>query len=470
MPQGSGFAYLAHGSKLILANLDTGEIQEIDMGSEILAYNTVELASGGRLLSFIDDSLTEGFVVVDEELNPRIAVMGASAYPISRTLLLEISVSSRVPEDAIASSVNLWSVESYQRLYRLENTTPLPPLAFLLDVSDRKGGIEADTDEYPEIEAQSQPQNTFFTRARFAGYIPEQSYFILATYELSVPVHPIYPFTSRYKFLAIESESGNLLWQKELQLMSVVAELENLYQDDEFILLAGAVDYDTYLYLCLSAKDGSVLWQKRSSYFPRMENIPPYEGYTQLLAVTVSKEEDKRLIFPSFNATGKALERLSISLADGKLRPLGRFSYEHIREIFLELYEPPQGSVESSKIVLGNSYELMIEGGTRVFLQTEEGSRAVKPTGVIGSNIQLYASGEKLAILVEEPLVINEMGAQGNAFILEIPSAKIINPEEPLKLLRPVRSQEGLIVLTKENIVLTGAEKTLQHPLSFQRR
>jgi len=440
--KGNNEVFFAAGKSVFAFSLDTGDVTEASLDGEVLPYQASPLNGGAVLLSFVDDALVPGFVVIDRSFHPKIAVYEMTPWLFGDDFLLGVYAAEPVEMRATRNSVSLYSLKDFRTLFTLRDTVPLPPISFFADEQETLAG-----------ETRAKPQS-IHRPLLLLSFIPSKSGDL------------IYPFEpSGVTFRLLSEKNGNFLWRVRVDLSKPVSSLECFYQDSSYILLGGAIDYDWHLFLALDARSGKLLWQKVSDYFPYTFPIYPYAGYASVLPVLPGKG-NSQIVFPAFRVQGETIEFVEVSLDSGDFRAVpAKPTLSELREKFYSSYLTAPKPPSSQTYELADGSKLTILEGEKIFLESKANHWELPFFPEFGSGLRLEASGDKYLLLLEEPYERSHLAFQGIPHILSATTGKKFEFAEmaKAKYLVPYSTNDSVLFLTKRGLYVFRKDRHLAH-------
>jgi len=407
----------SHG--VLRLNLNSGEQERIDLHAQPLPYRHEALSEGGHLLSFVDHELVPGFVVVDSTLAPRIVVRGAAASAFGDGFLLGVGT-TETPEGVCGrNQVTLWSLADYRRVFRLDRTILLTPLSL---------------DYRASAEVQGENEGLLLLR-----YMP------------SLEPDPNYPWQRELTFLMLSPATGTFVWKQKLDPGFPLAGIDLLWQDGDFLLLAGRVDINHYYYACLDASSGTLRWQKRSRQFPVMRPDYPYLTYASVFAASRDGDE---LRLGTIDPERPYLAAARLNLRTGEIQiHVDSSDIKAMELAYLSLYPEPRAQCTSIHTLAGVGI-LTIVPCEQISLAGPDFQWEIPYLPCFGSSLEAAVWGRKYLVLVERPERRLALGYQGKAYLLEMESGKLAHmPMSGLVFFEPWSPAPGRqVLLTVEEL------------------
>lgn len=426
--------YFGVDTSLVSFSLDTGQTKKIELGSEVISYNSTVLTGYGYLLSFVDEGFKPGFVLLDANLVPRIAVSGMTAWTMGKRFVLGVLAEAPIELASKENAVELWDVSSMEPVFSLNNTLVLTPIGLAYGKED--------------VASEDSSKILLFT------YTPEPS--------------PLYPYGREGRFRLLFSESGDFIWSSDVEFKAKPAAVDLIHAGEEYLLLGGPIDYENYLYISLSAKTGELKWQSVRNDFPLTKPIYPYEGTASVLLLTQVSSE--KVTFPAFSSRLAGLWLFTIDLAKGEFALEQRAEeMKELSEAYLALFKA-DSPAQSRSYNLPNGVTLEINDSQVLSCKGKDFSWEISLAPDFGTNLSPKLSGEKYLLLLEEPKRPSHITAQGIPHIVELGTGKRVNIGlgSTLKYLSPLRIGNKLILLTKKDLILLSEDKLVRKPLRLK--
>ncbi len=429
---------LAFGSTLLTLSLDTGEIKRDELRSDILAYEAQPLGKRFYLLSFVDNELVPGFLVLGKDGEVLVAVEGMTAWQMSEDVVMGVLAEAPLEFRATENAVALWELPSGKQLSYLPNTVPLTGLNLTIG---GQGAISSSI---------TRDSVLLFTYTRSTSSLYEA-------------------LGQSSTFHLLSRRTGKFRWQRNVQLLTEVAEVELLYSNEKYLLVGAPVDYETYLYIALDAQGGTPLWQDRRNEFPSTKTYYPYVNIYSILPI---QRNEYSVAFPFFNALTGEKGFLRVNFVSGS------FTYENyppqmskLEEKYMKLFSP---SEKPTKLThnLFPGFSLTISEFEDIVGKGEDFTWEIPFTPYFSGNLKPLYWGDRYLVLLETSDVESHVASQGVPHVLSISTGEK-HPEleklASLKLITPIHTAGGEVILTKKSLTFLSEGGIKSKSLEFTR-
>lgn len=412
-------AWFQGGRSFALVDLDTGEWRVRKLRTQMIPYTSSELTNGRLLVSYVDESLSCGFLLLDQEGSALYRKDGYAAYVFGDDIVLAVHLGEALETRPAEYSVEVIDTENPGAAVHYENTFALSPMG-----RDWRS-LQNAGDPTPLLV-------TYTPRGFGADYL--------------------YPWTKDLRVSALKLD-GRVAWISGIRARNLLTNLELLYTGQDVHLLYGKHDYFSGEYVLLDAITGRVLWHTRNTIIPVSKTQHPYVNFHGFLPV---ETQESTLRFPAYDSRVQELNVAEIDLRRGGIELLDDKEWlAEADRAFKKAQEPPTSvSAWSEELSTGETLALTRDSLSLSINGAETWARPAVPD--FGENLELAAAGEELVLLVERPGRTAALSSQGVPHLIDRSAGKDVripvdgNPA----VCEPLMFGERLLLLTSDDVRL----------------
>ena len=400
-------------------DLDTGEWRVRKLRTPLIPYAHSKLANGRLLVTYLDDSLGCGFLLLSQDGRVLYRKDGYAPYVFGEDIVLALYLGEALEARPAEYAAYVVDTQNPGAAVHYENTFALTP-------TSRDLRALRDADGLPPL---------------LATYTPRNS-----------GADHFYPWTKDLRVSSLKPD-GAVAWISGIRARSLLTSFELLYTGLDVHLLYGKHDYFSGEYVLLDAKTGRVTWHVRNTIIPVSKTQHPYVNFLDFLP---AETRGHILRFPAYDSKMQKLEVAEINLREGGMKLTDDKEWlAQIDRAFKETQEPP-ASVSTWREELGAGQTLVL---TRDSLSLsvdgiETWTRQTVPD--FGEGLEFVAAGEKLVVLSERSERTTALGAQGVPYLINRATGKNVRipvDGEPA-VCEPLMFGEKLLLLTSSDVRL----------------
>ena len=411
-------AWFQGGRVFAVVDLDTSEWHTHKLRTPLIPYTYSGLANGTLLVSYVDESLSCGFLLLDERGRALYRKDGYAPYVFGEDIVLAVRLGEALEARPAEYAAYVIDTQKPGAAVHYENTFALTPMG---------GDLRALQD------ADGPPLLVTYTPRGFGA-----DYF--------------HPWTKDLRVSALKQD-GSVAWISGIRARKLLTNLELLYTGEEVHVLYGKHDYFSGEYVLLDARTGRVLWHARNTVIPVLKTQYPYVNFIDVLPV---ETRGYTLRFPAYDSGKQKLKVAELDLRQGGMKLLDDEGWlAEIDRAHREIQEPPL-SVSTWREELSGVEMLVL---TPDNLRLSRGGAEVwtRPTVPdFGEGLELVSAGEDLVFLVERPGRVTALGSQGLPRLIDRSTGKDVRipvDGEPA-VCRPLMFGEKLLLLTSDDVRL----------------
>ncbi len=412
-------AWFQGGRVFAVVDLDTSEWHIRKLRTPLIPYTYSELSNGTLLVSYVDDSLSCGFLLLDQEGCVLYRKDGYAAYVFGEDIVLAVHLGEALETRPAEYAAYVIDTRNPGAAVHYENTFALTP-------TGRDWRALQDASSSPPLLL------TYTPRGSGADYF--------------------YPWAKDLRLTAL-TQGGSVVWVSVVTARRLLTDLELLYTGQEVHLLYGQHDYASGEYILLDAESGRVMWHAPNAIIPASKTQYPYINFLDVLPVEV---RGYTLRFPAYDSGKRKLKVAELDLRQGGMKLLDDERWlAEVDRAFREIQEPPSSVRTWSEDLSGDETLALSPESLRLSRGgAEVWSRPAIPD--FGTGLELVSAGNELLFLVECPGCMTALSAQGVPHLIDRKTGQDVRVPvdgEPA-VCRPLMFGEKLLLLTSDDVRL----------------